>query len=144
MAPERIPLEAGGFYNAERGMIFLPTNRSKADTDVLALEIYRFPAKDKSKANNPPIYFLHGGPSFEGLEKSLEEPGLFEKRWEGLTTVADVIIIGQRGIGASKPNTIIDNTRPKQAPDQPYDIDCLLYTSPSPRDATLSRMPSSA
>ena len=24
------------------------------------------------------------------------------------------------------------------------DSDCLLYTSPSPRDATLSRMPSSA
>ena len=29
---------------------------------------------------------------------------------------------------------------------EPYvvDCDCLLYTSPSPRDATLSRMPSSA
>ena len=26
----------------------------------------------------------------------------------------------------------------------PYDYACLLYTSPSPRDATLSRMPSSA
>ena len=26
----------------------------------------------------------------------------------------------------------------------PEDISCLLYTSPSPRDATLSRMPSSA
>ena len=26
----------------------------------------------------------------------------------------------------------------------PLDIVCLLYTSPSPRDATLSRMPSSA
>ena len=26
----------------------------------------------------------------------------------------------------------------------PNDISCLLYTSPSPRDATLSRMPSSA
>ena len=25
-----------------------------------------------------------------------------------------------------------------------YSVDCLLYTSPSPRDATLSRMPSSA
>ena len=25
-----------------------------------------------------------------------------------------------------------------------HDMDCLLYTSPSPRDATLSRMPSSA
>ena len=26
----------------------------------------------------------------------------------------------------------------------PWCYDCLLYTSPSPRDATLSRMPSSA
>ena len=26
----------------------------------------------------------------------------------------------------------------------PYNYTCLLYTSPSPRDATLSRMPSSA
>ena len=28
--------------------------------------------------------------------------------------------------------------------DSPFIIICLLYTSPSPRDATLSRMPSSA
>ena len=28
--------------------------------------------------------------------------------------------------------------------DEPLVKDCLLYTSPSPRDATLSRMPSSA
>ena len=28
--------------------------------------------------------------------------------------------------------------------DNDGDMDCLLYTSPSPRDATLSRMPSSA
>ena len=28
--------------------------------------------------------------------------------------------------------------------DNPEDRHCLLYTSPSPRDATLSRMPSSA
>ena len=27
---------------------------------------------------------------------------------------------------------------------QPLYVSCLLYTSPSPRDATLSRMPSSA
>ena len=27
---------------------------------------------------------------------------------------------------------------------RPYGMTCLLYTSPSPRDATLSRMPSSA
>ena len=33
---------------------------------------------------------------------------------------------------------------PKNAPEQTRSKDCLLYTSPSPRDATLSRMPSSA
>ena len=38
--------------------------------------------------------------------------------------------------------------RPRNFPNRRYDgetcNDCLLYTSPSPRDATLSRMPSSA
>ena len=39
---------------------------------------------------------------------------------------------------------------PRETPSDPIEIkeddlwDCLLYTSPSPRDATLSRMPSSA
>ena len=32
----------------------------------------------------------------------------------------------------------------KDKPKCEYTKDCLLYTSPSPRDATLSRMPSSA
>ena len=32
----------------------------------------------------------------------------------------------------------------KENPNQILDKTCLLYTSPSPRDATLSRMPSSA
>ena len=33
---------------------------------------------------------------------------------------------------------------PKLTPEAPIDIPCLLYTSPSPRDGLLSRMPSSA
>ena len=36
-------------------------------------------------------------------------------------------------------NDVVSRDKPKG-----YHIDCLLYTSPSPRDATLSRMPSSA
>ena len=33
----------------------------------------------------------------------------------------------------------------EKAPPKPeWDYDCLLYTSPSPRDGLLSRMPSSA
>ena len=35
-----------------------------------------------------------------------------------------------------------DSSQPTDVTD--YDMTCLLYTSPSPRDATLSRMPSSA
>ena len=33
---------------------------------------------------------------------------------------------------------------PNWPPDNIAELSCLLYTSPSPRDATLSRMPSSA
>ena len=51
-------------------------------------------------------------------------------------------------------NIIIDESQTKQRSLEDDDVDfviisilnkiCLLYTSPSPRDATLSRMPSSA
>ena len=38
-----------------------------------------------------------------------------------------------------------DYLTPSNKPHPPWDLStCLLYTSPSPRDATLSRMPSSA
>ena len=39
---------------------------------------------------------------------------------------------------------IYDHLTKEEAPLISYDWFCLLYTSPSPRDATLSRMPSSA
>ena len=48
---------------------------------------------------------------------------------------------------ATSLNTIINDTEgPGGQPEAPgqWSISCLLYTSPSPRDATLSRMPSSA
>ena len=38
-------------------------------------------------------------------------------------------------------NITVDGT---ELSESTKNIDCLLYTSPSPRDATLSRMPSSA
>ena len=45
-------------------------------------------------------------------------------------------------LGVIHNDLIIDAESLGAAFDQ--DIPCLLYTSPSPRDATLSRMPSSA
>ena len=39
---------------------------------------------------------------------------------------------------------IVDSASATVVKEVGHDIYCLLYTSPSPRDATLSRMPSSA
>ena len=36
--PERIKLKDGGFFNAERGMMFVPVNRSKPNSDVISVE----------------------------------------------------------------------------------------------------------
>jgi len=119
--PERIPLEQGGFVNAERGMYFAPVNRSVPDSAVIGVEVYRFPASPNAEPGTPPVFFLHGGPSFQGLERALELPRTFEQRWLPLTNVSDVVVVGQRGIGSSKPTTTIDVTTPSTQSDQSYD-----------------------
>ena len=119
--PERIPLEGGGFVNAERGMYFAPVNRSVPDSAVIGVEVYRFRASPNAEPGTPPIFFLHGGPSFAGLEWALEQAGTFEQRWLPLTNVSDVVVVGQRGIGSSKPTTTIDVTTPSTRSDQPSD-----------------------
>ena len=63
-------------------------------------------------------------------------------------------ILGQIKDGVAQPKTGIEYSvgEKVQVVDGPFasfsgmveDIDCLLYTSPSPRDGLLSRMPSSA
>lgn len=119
--PERVPLAAGGFVTAERGMLFVPINRSVPGSAVIGIEVYRFPASDNARPETPPIFFLHGGPSFAGLEDSLAEPGTFEERWQPLTDVSDVVVVGQRGIGSSKPTTTIETTTPPLPLEEPYD-----------------------
>jgi pimeloyl-ACP methyl ester carboxylesterase len=121
MYPERIPLEAGGFITAERGMLFVPVNRSNPQSDVIAIEVYRFKASEKAKEGTPPIFYLHGGPSFSGLEGQLAELGTFEERWQPYLDVSDLVVISQRGIGPSKPTTTIDVTTPTLPLDQDYD-----------------------
>ncbi len=118
--PERIILEDGGFFNAERATMFVPLNRSKSNSDIISLDIYRFKASSKADPNTPPIFFLHGGPSFAGLEDQLENLGTFERNWQFMLDVADVVVVSQRGIGPSKPTTTVEKTVPKQSPDRAY------------------------
>lgn len=119
--PERIPLLDGGFVNAERGIYFAPVNRSSPGSGVLGVEIYRFRASPEARTDTPPVFFLHGGPSFTGLEGALEDIGTFEERWLPLTHVSDVVVVGQRGIGSSKPTTTIETTTPRDPAEVAYD-----------------------
>ena len=50
--------------------------------------------------------------------------------------------LAQAGLLAKRLGSVLD--LPKQISDQKEDLVCLLYTSPSPRDLSTSRMPSSA
>jgi pimeloyl-ACP methyl ester carboxylesterase len=119
--PERIMLKDGGFAQAQRGLMFVPANRSNENSGVIAVEVYRFKASAQADPDTPPIFFLQGGPRFVGLERSFSEPGVFEERWQPFLDVADLVVVGQRGIGSSKPSTVIETTTTARAPDQPYD-----------------------
>ena len=121
--PERIALQDGGFFNAERGTLFVPENRSKEDSRVISVEVYRFRRSVDAAPDTPPIFFLHGGPSFRGLESALADLGTFEERWLPMVGVSDVVVISQRGIGPSKPTTTIEIVTTPKPPDQPYDDD---------------------
>ena len=55
------------------------------------------------------------------------------------TNTDNIQMTTENSLQQNNPNQLI----PEPAPSQSI-LNCLLYTSPSPRDATLSRMPSSA
>ena len=68
---------------------------------------------------------------------------------DALNQIADdnqikVLIITGEGKGFSAGADLSDSSGMEDLSNDRLVYDCLLYTSPSPRDATLSRMPSSA
>lgn len=105
--PERIRQRAGGLFTAERGLMFVPLNRTKPNSDVIGVEFYRFPRSENAKTDTPPIFILNGGPGFQGLEKDLAKPGFFEQQIQSMLDISDVVVVGQRGIGSSKPDTVV-------------------------------------
>lgn len=109
--PERIPLGDGTYTEAERGILFVPANRSNPASGVLAIEIYRFRAAPGADPATPPIFRLYGGPNFPGLEAWLD-PEYYDTQIRPYREVADFVVVGQRGIGSSKPNTVCEPPRP--------------------------------
>lgn len=111
--PERVPLRDGSLAHAERGNLFVPINRADTSLGVISIDLWRFPADTPNDV--PPVVLLHGGPGWPGLDGSLENPDYWENVIEPYTDVTDLIVIGQRGIGSSKPNTICENGPPAAA-----------------------------
>ena len=115
---ERIPLVDGGFATAERGYYFAPVNRNDPKSEVIGVEVYRFRRDASADAKTPPIFRLHGGPTFAGFERSLASRGYYEREVRPYLAITDFVVIGQRGIGSSRPNTVCERPRTVRYDDQ--------------------------
>lgn len=110
--PERIRLENGDFAEAERGVMFVPVNRSDPSSGVIGVEVYRFRASSAADPSTPPIFRLFGGPTFQGLEGNLSRAGYYEAEVRPFLDAADFVVVGQRGIGSSRPTTLCQRPDP--------------------------------
>lgn len=102
--PERVASRDGGLLKAERGMLFVPVRRDDPESRTIGVEFYRF-FSTSEETPPPPVFQLFGGPGFPGLEGAIREPGSFEEGLGNMVALADVVVVGQRGIGSSKPDT---------------------------------------
>ena len=99
-----VELEDGGETPSEWGTIDVPLLRSAPDGVRLRVEVVRFPAVDGAPGPEegvPPIFILHGGPGFTGMEEPLRSRGYYERRIAPYAELTDVVVVGQRGIGSS-------------------------------------------
>ena len=103
--PERLNLRDGSWITIERGVLVVPVVRAQPDSKPISVEVYRFRAQEGADPNTPPRFELHGGPGWEGLGPVLSAPGGYEQQIEPMTAISDVVVVGQRGIGSSVPNT---------------------------------------
>ncbi len=107
----------------ERGMIEVPAVRGDAASGTIAVEIFRFRRQPDAPADTPPVFYLKGGPGFEGMQPLLERPGYFENTLASYLEVSDLVIIGQRGFGTSTDTRCPDATEVELPPTQWLDSD---------------------
>ena len=74
-----------------------------------------------------------------------EVAALIQQRWEILDQLVSISRLQMKAIEQGQMSELMRLLSEKQKPlNQLIELGCLLYTSPSPRDRTRSRMPSSA
>lgn len=113
-------IEEGRPYQFERGVLHVPQNRERPGSGVFELEFYRFPALPGADPATPPIVTLNGGPGWPGFGDELERPDWMARNILPRVRLAEMIVIGQRGIGSSGPNTACGAPRREPA-GEPFD-----------------------
>jgi len=102
---EEIELRDSGSAIAERGMLVVPLKHADPAGKTIEVEVYRFRGAGSAAQARPPVFVLPGGPGFPGLGVSLARRGYYEDAIQPWTGITDLVVVGQRGIGTSKPNT---------------------------------------
>ena len=112
----------GSSYEFERGRLLVPQNRENPAGPVFELEFYRFPALEGADPSTPPIFHLNGGPGWTGMGNRPQQASFLEAQIFPRARHADLVFVGQRGIGSSGPNTACRGT-PAHRPGDPFDRD---------------------
>jgi len=121
-------LSDGGTYEFEMGVLRVPQNRANPDGPVFELVFHRFPALPGADPSTPPVFDLRGGPGWPGFGSELEREGWIEQNVFRRVRVADVVVVGQRGIGTSGPNTTCQGPR-NQNPAEAEDVRARLQAA---------------
>lgn len=85
--------------DAELGVLLVPENRSKPESNLIELAFVRFKSTAKNPA--PPVVYLAGGPGGSGVGTAT---GSRFPLFMAMREIGDVIAFDQRGTGMSKPN----------------------------------------
>ena len=108
--------------------------------ETSGLEYYKdYLVTHNDSGKDPVIYYLDKKGKFS-FKRSFDS--LTNNDWEDLAADKDFLYIADMGNNFDKRDNLRIIKVPLERKDNSYD--CLLYTSPSPRDKRQSRMPSSA
>ena len=120
-------LGRGRRYEYYEGELRVPQNRLNPGGPVFELVFHRFPALPEAARDTPPIFLLNGGPGWPGFGRELENPAQLARIVRRHVRIADLIVVGQRGMGTSAPDTRCDRA-PRLNPREPYDREARLRT----------------
>ena len=105
LEPIEVSLRSGGTAPGEFGMLWTKLVRSNPESATIGVTVWRFKASEDAPPDVPPVFLLHGGPGWPGLEGDLARPGYYEQEIAPRLQVSDLIVVGQRGIGSCYPST---------------------------------------